>query len=175
MRNNEKIAFLPDRLRAVLKDRRFTRSALCSALGLSVDTYGGYMKTGRIMPGELRKICEFLDTDTEYIAGLVDTDAGYYQNLNRVSQQETIKVTVPLTFSRADLIALLLEAYGFPHDVYTEARNDPGASLMVSRIDSALLYWKDEKQYKRPAADNREIKDTSQNGLLQRITKERKK
>lgn len=146
MNKTRKIDFVPDRLRAVMKEKRYTRSSLCSALGLNIDTYAGYMKTARIIPDELGRICKLLDTDADYIAGITDEDAGFTDELNAVSSEFSINYTVKIT--RSELLALLLEMYGFRADLIQEAQASPDRSELVQFINDDLIRYRDDPGYR---------------------------
>ena len=137
MNKTRKIDFLPDRLRDAMKEQRHTRATLCAGAGIAPDTFAGYMRTGRIMPDALEKICQFMDIDAEYLAGLTDINTGYEKNMNEVNRAQSVEYAVRIT--KAELYELLFTMYEYPAEVIKEVRTAPAQSWAVRTIENALL------------------------------------
>lgn len=120
----KKISFKKERLKEAMKEKRFTRSALCEKVGLSPDTFGGYMRTGKIMPDVLEKICVVLDCDEDYIAGFKSYEEAWGAHENVFFYTDMFK-SVSLQISKPEFYATLFEMHGFPPETIRSIREDP--------------------------------------------------
>ena len=118
-----KISFKRDLLKKAMKERGFSRSALCNAAGISPDTFSGYLRTERIMPAVLERICAVLDCDEDYIAGFNEEDLNYSHDFKKVDMFKSIAVNAQIP--KPEFYATLFEMYGFPPEVIKSIKKDP--------------------------------------------------
>ncbi len=147
--NTRKISFVKDRLKKMMKDRRYTRSSLCDALGgFSVDTFSGYMKSGTIMPDVLTDICKVLDCDEDYITGFEDEDCGYHPEFKNTDMFKDIPLSTYIP--KPEFYATLFEIYDFPEDVIRSIKTTPNdfnsrGGMLLGLLDQYMLHLKNEE------------------------------
>ena len=144
-----KIDFLPDRLRQVMQEKRFSRVQLCNAAGLSKDTFDGYMRTGKIMPDILEQICSVLNCDEDFIAGFEEEDRYFSKTFKKADMLKDIELTTKI--SKPDFFATLFELYDFPPEVIRSIKNDPFSgsargSYVIWLLDDFMERLKKEEQ-----------------------------